>query len=82
MSPIALAMLAGCLATRALIGDAYPQHRLRPIGDVDLLVPRSQVSRALRVLGEAVGRQPDPVRADIRATVAALMGTAPGQTED
>ncbi len=23
MSPIALAMLAGCLATRALIGDAY-----------------------------------------------------------
>ena len=49
---------------------------------VELLDQIHGLRRALRVLGEAVGRQPDPVRADIRATVAALMGTAPGQTED
>lgn len=46
----------------ALIGDAYPQHRLRPIGDVDLLVPRSQVSRALRVLANEGWSDPESDR--------------------
>jgi len=40
---------------------------------VELLDQIHGLRRALRVLGKAVGQQPDPVRAEIRATVAALM---------
>lgn len=39
---------------------------------VGLLDQIHGLRRALRTLGEAVARQPDEVRADIRATVAAL----------
>lgn len=39
---------------------------------VELLDQIHGLRRALRVLGEAVARQPDEVRADIRAAVAAL----------
>ena len=43
---------------------------------VDLLDQLHGLRRALRTLGEAVARQPDPVRAEIRAAVAALQGGA------
>lgn len=39
---------------------------------VDLLDQVHGLRQALRTLGEAVARQPDPVRAEIRAAVAAL----------
>ena len=42
---------------------------------VDLLDQIHGLRRALRTLGEAVARQPDPVRAEIRATVTALQGS-------
>lgn len=41
---------------------------------VGLLDQVHGLRRALRTLGEAVARQPDPVRAEIRAAVAALQG--------
>lgn len=55
---------------------------------VDLLDQIHGLRRALRTLGEAVARQPEAVRADIRATVAALQQTgqqtdgAPVEVED
>lgn len=36
----------------ALLGDIYPDHQLRPIGDADLVIPRHQLATALRVLAE------------------------------
>ena len=39
---------------------------------MDLLDQLHGLRRALRTLGEAVARQPEPVQADIRATVVAL----------
>jgi hypothetical protein len=46
----------------ALIGDAYPEHRVRPLGDVDLLVPRRDVDRALRLLADEGWRDPEARR--------------------
>lgn len=34
-----------------LLGDVYPQHRLRPIGDADLLIRDEQMAVAVDVLG-------------------------------
>lgn len=34
----------------ALVGTAYPDHRVRPIGDADLLVPEDRLSDALGVM--------------------------------
>ena len=36
----------------ALLGDVHPLHRLRPLGDVDLLVPRRALGRTLAVLAD------------------------------
>jgi hypothetical protein len=46
----------------ALIGDVYEQHRLRPLGDVDLLVPRARVRDALRTLAQEGWVDPEPTR--------------------
>jgi len=37
----------------AVLGDIYPEHRLRPIGDVDVLVPRRLALDALQILRTA-----------------------------
>lgn len=42
----------------ALLGDVFPRHALRPIGDVDLLVPRRRAVAALRILDDAGWRGP------------------------
>lgn len=36
----------------ALLGDIYPEHQLRPLGDADLLVRRDQLDLALRTLAQ------------------------------
>lgn len=36
----------------ALLGDIYPEHQLRPLGDADLLVRRDQLGLALHTLGQ------------------------------
>jgi hypothetical protein len=46
----------------ALLGDVHPQHRLRPLGDVDLLVPRARVRDALRTLAAEGWVDPQPGR--------------------
>jgi hypothetical protein len=55
----------------ALIGDVYEQHRLRPLGDVDLLVPRARVRDALRTLTQEGWVDPQPTR---RLRTAAMNG--------
>lgn len=42
-----------CIKGLALLGDVYPAHRLRPIGDVDALVRPSQCRLAFRLLRES-----------------------------
>ncbi len=42
----------------ALLGDMVPSHALRPIGDVDLLVPRTRAVEALAVLAGVGWRGP------------------------
>lgn len=44
----------------ALLGDVYPDQALRPIGDVDLLVPRRLALRALELLKAAGWHGPSP----------------------
>ena len=42
----------------ALLGDMVPSHALRPIGDADLLVPRTRALEALAVLADVGWRGP------------------------
>ncbi len=68
----------------ALIGDVYPQHRTRPLGDVDLLVPRSRVATALRALAKEGWVDPEadrPLRLVARHAVN-LGGPVPGASID
>lgn len=44
----------------ALLGDVYPEHHRRPVGDVDVLVRRHLVARALASLADAGWHGPPP----------------------
>jgi len=46
----------------ALLGDVFPQHRVRPVGDVDVLVPQRRTRDALRILTGLGWRDTDPDR--------------------
>lgn len=46
----------------ALLGDVYPAHRLRPVGDVDVLVPRRRARDAVRLLAGLGWHDTDPDR--------------------
>ncbi len=46
----------------ALVGDVYPAHRLRPVGDVDVLVPRRRAREAVRLLTALGWQDTDPRR--------------------
>lgn len=47
-----------CIKGAALIGDVYPEHRLRPIGDLDVLVRPQHRRRAFRLLRDEGWRPP------------------------
>lgn len=47
-----------CIKGAALIGDVYPEHRLRPIGDLDVLVRPRHRRRAFRLLRDEGWRPP------------------------
>ena len=68
----------------ALIGDVYPKHQLRPLGDVDLLVPRARVRDALRTLAQEgwVDPQPDRWLRSVGAHGVNLGGPIPGASVD
>lgn len=47
-----------CIKGIALVGDVYPEHRLRPIGDLDVLVRPGHRRRAFGLLRDAGWRPP------------------------
>ncbi len=59
---LAGAMPVVLLKGAALLGDVHPAHRLRPVGDVDVLVPRRRAREALRLLAALGWRDTDPGR--------------------
>ena len=46
----------------ALLGDVFPQHRIRPVGDIDVLVPHAHAREALEVLAREGWQDTDPGR--------------------
>lgn len=46
----------------ALLGDVFPEHPVRPLGDLDILVPREQAPEALGLLDALGWRDTDPDR--------------------
>jgi len=73
----------------ALLGDVYPQHPLRPLGDVDVWVPAARGFDALAIAADLGWRPPHgPATAQpgpflrVRSHAATLCGPIPGPTID
>jgi hypothetical protein len=71
-----------CLKGVALLADVYPEHRLRPAGDLDLLVRPSQGRRAFEILKSVGWRPPLGSRVPLRGNAAINLGLAMGASID
>lgn len=66
----------------ALVGDVYPEHRLRPVGDLDLLVRPSQARRAFEILKSTGWQPPVGSRIPMRGFSAINLGLSMGASID
>jgi len=62
LAALAERMPVVALKGAALLGDVFPRHRIRPVGDIDILVPHARAREALRVLAAAGWQDTDPGR--------------------
>lgn len=71
-----------CIKGAALVGDVYPLHRLRPIGDVDIVVRPSQGRFAFRLLRERGWTPPAGSRIALSGMSAINVSLNPGASID
>lgn len=71
-----------CIKGAALVGDVYPLHRLRPIGDVDIVVRPSQGRSAFRLLRELGWTPPAGSRIALAGMSAINVSLDPGASID
>lgn len=71
-----------CLKGLALVGDVYPQHRLRPLGDLDIMVRPAHARRAFRLLRAAGWRAPIGSRLALRGNAAINLEVVRGPSID
>jgi len=71
-----------CIKGAALVGDVYPLHRLRPIGDVDIVVRPSQGRSAFRMLREHGWTPPAGSRIALAGMSAINVSLDPGASID
>jgi len=71
-----------CLKGAAFVGDVYPEHRLRPVGDLDLLVRPSQAKKAFGILKSVGWEPPLGSRVPMRGHGAINLGLSTGASID